>query len=133
MSENNLRIVRRFLDEVWSRGNYGVADELLAENHVHHLGQDELRGPAAVKEFAASLRRAFPDLRFTIEDELADADKVAIRWTASGTHSGQFAGVEATGRRVHYSGIDMFHLRAERIVQVWVQADAATLMEQLIS
>ena len=73
MSENNLRIVRRFLDEVWSQGNYAVADELLAESHVHHLGEDELRGPAAVKEFAASLRSAFPDLRFSIEDELAEA------------------------------------------------------------
>lgn len=133
MSENNLRIVRRFFDEVWSQGNYAVADELLAENHVHHLGEDELRGPAAVKEFAASLRSAFPDLRVSIEDEVADAGKVAIRWTASGTHSGQFAGVEATGRPVHYGGIDMVHLRAGRIVEIWVQADAASLMEQLSS
>lgn len=122
MSHENVEVVRRFFDEVWSQGLFHVIDELLAEDHVHHLGDDELKGPAAVKDLVIYLRLALPDLQFVIDDVVADGDKVAVRWTASGTHSGHSAGIEATGMRVVYSGMDLVHLRDGRIVELWARS-----------
>jgi steroid delta-isomerase-like uncharacterized protein len=76
-------------------------------------------------------RAAFPDLQFVIEDEVADSDKVAVRWTAHGTHRSEFNGVQATGRRVRYGGMDLVHPRDGRIVELCAYADGAALMEQL--
>jgi steroid delta-isomerase-like uncharacterized protein len=131
MSHRNSKTVRRFFDEVLSQGRLDVADELLAQDHIHHLGEDELRGPSAVKELVQGLRAAFPDLQLVIEDEVADSDKVAVRWTAHGTHRSEFNGVQATGRRVGYGGMDLVHLRDGRIVELWAYADGEALMEQL--
>ena len=88
MTDRDLLVVRRFFDELWSQGQLNVADELLVAHHVHHVSGDEMTGPEEVKEFVSYLRGAFPDLRFTIEDEVVAADKIVVRWTAQGTHLG---------------------------------------------
>ena len=129
--EQNAIVVRRFFDEVWTQGRIEAAEELLAPEHVHHLSGADLGGPAEVKALVAWLRSAFPDLRFLIEDEVAAGDKVVIRWTAVGTHLGDFDGLAPTGRVVAWTGIDIVRLQDHRIVELWGNNDALGLREQL--
>jgi steroid delta-isomerase-like uncharacterized protein len=131
LSEENAVIVRRFFDEVWSAGELQVADELVADGHVHHISGGEMRGPEAVKQMVLDLRGAFPDLRFVIEDELVAGDKVVVRWTAHGTHLGAFADIPATGRAVQWTGIDMVQVKDGQIIELWGNNDAIGLVEQL--
>lgn len=131
LSEQNAVVVRRFFDELWNAGLLEAADELLAPNHVHHISGDDMSGPEAVKDLVTYLRSAFPDLRFVIEDELLAGDKVVVRWTAYGTHLGDFGGLSATGRTAHWTGIDIVELQDGRIVELWGNNDGIGLVEQL--
>lgn len=87
-SEENKDISRRADEELFNRGNLSIADELFAPDFVYHdpVSHEEWRGPESVKRYAAMLRVAFPDLHQTIEEQIAEGDKVAYRWTARGTH-----------------------------------------------
>jgi predicted ester cyclase len=127
----NEHVVRKSFDEFWSAGRLELAQELLAPDHVHHIADQDVHGPDAVKEMARSLREAFPDLRFLLEDLLMDADKVAVRWTALGRHAGPLGDLQATGRRARWTGIDLVRLRDGQIVELWASADAMGLYEQL--
>ena len=133
MTEQDLLVVRRFFDELWSQGQLNVADELLAAHHVHHVSGEDMTGPEEVKEFVTYMRVAFPDLRFTIEDEVVAADKVVVRWTAQGTHRGEFMAIPPTGRVVTWTGIDIVRLQDHRIVELWGNNDALGLHDQLSS
>jgi steroid delta-isomerase-like uncharacterized protein len=133
MVPENEAVVRRFMEEVWSEGRLSVAEELVAADHLHHLGDDTLRGPGGIKEAATWLRTAFPDLRFEVDDLISDGDRVVLRWTARGTHRGTFADVAPTGRRVVWTGCDWFRLRSGRLVEAFVLADGGALYDQLTS
>src|SRR5215217_3593959 len=93
MSEQNKAIVRRMIDEILNgQGNLDVADELFAPYYVGHnpASPQDTRGPEGVKEFASMFRSAFPDVHFSVEDQVAEGDKVVTRWRGSGTHQGDF-------------------------------------------
>jgi steroid delta-isomerase-like uncharacterized protein len=134
MSEaTNKAISRRADEELFNRGNLDVADELFAPDFVYHdpaTGED-LSGPESVKRFAAALRAAFPDLHQTIEDQVAEGDRVAYRWTARGTHRGELLGAAPTGNRVTFSGITVARLASGRIEEMWESYDALGLLRQL--
>ncbi len=132
VSENEA-VVRRFMDEVWSDGNLAAIGELVAMDHVHHLGDDDLHGPDGVKGAVSWLRSAFPDLHFEIDDLVSHGDRVVVRWTARGTHEGAFADVAPTGRRVAWVGCDWFRLSAGQLTEAFVVADGGALYEQLTS
>ena len=125
------RTARRFFEELWNEGDLRVAEELIAPDHIHHVGGHELLGPDGVKGAVTWLRTAFPDLRFEIDDMISDGDRAALRWTASGTHLGPFDDLQPTGRRVEWTGADFFRLRGGRIIEVWAIADGGALDEQL--
>jgi predicted ester cyclase len=103
-TEDNKALVRRFYEEVWSNGNYQIADEIFAPDYLRH----DLRptqaapGPEGQKQIARAFRTAFPDLRFDVEMVIAEDDYVVARWTASGTHTGPWGGIEPTGRSVAF-------------------------------
>ena len=97
MVPENEAVVRRFMEELWSEGQLSVADELVAPDHRHHLGDDTLRGPDGIKEAVTWLRTAFSDLSFEVDDVISDGDRVVLRWTARGTHRGTFADVARRG------------------------------------
>lgn len=125
---------RRFFDEVWSGGALDLVDDLFAGNSVGHpSGSDEtVRGPEGVKEYIRGLREGVPDLTVTVEDQLADGDAVATRWTAQGTHDGELLGTEATGRRATVTGITIQRFEAGgRIVEGWTSWDLLGLLQQL--
>jgi steroid delta-isomerase-like uncharacterized protein len=133
VTDENLRIVRRFFDELWNDGQLATATALLGPDHVHHVSGEDLRGPGEVLELVTSLRHAFPDLHFAIEDEVSSGDKVVIRWTATGTHRADLGGVVATHRAVTWTGIDIVRLEGGRIVELWGNNDAMGLFDQLTS
>lgn len=124
-------VVRRFFDQLWNAGDLGCADEVLSPGHVHHIGDYRMEGPDEVAATVARFRTAFPDLHFALEDVVSDGDRVVVRWTATGTHQGEFVGVPATGRHARWTGIDLVRLEEGRIVELWASADGAGLFEQL--
>jgi steroid delta-isomerase-like uncharacterized protein len=133
MSEQNKALVRRSIEDVWNKGNYAVVDELLTSDFVVHTPNpaDEVHGPDGVKQYFAGLREAFPDLHFTIEDQVADGDRVVTRWTARGTHSGPFNGLPPTGRQAVVTGIDIDRVANGKIVECWTSQDTLGLLQQL--
>jgi steroid delta-isomerase-like uncharacterized protein len=132
MVPENESVVRRFFEELWNDGDLDCADDVLAAAHVHHLGDDRLEGPDALKDAVRGFRTAFPDLHFALEDVVSDRDRVVVRWTATGTHEAEFGGILASGKQVRWTGIDLVRLEDGRIVELWASADAAGLFEQLM-
>ena len=132
-TEENKARVRRFYDEVWARGNLDAADELFADEYERHdfRSGDPVPGPEGQKQIAAAFRSAFPDLRWDVDFVIGDADLVAGRWTATGTHLGPWADVAPTGRRMRFSGINVFRFADGKVVEIWNHRDDLGLLEQL--
>ena len=109
MSDQSTSLVRRAVEEVWNRGNYAVVDDTVAGDVVIHLPTpgEEIHGAEGIRQYFATLRGAFPDIHFTIEDQFAAGDRVVTRWLARATHAGAFQGIPATGRQVRVTGIDI--------------------------
>jgi steroid delta-isomerase-like uncharacterized protein len=131
MPQENERLMRRFFEEVWNRGDYAIVDDLLAGDYVGHSPPDEIHGPEGGKRFVAALRGAFPDIHFTIEDQIADGDRVVARWTARGTQTGAFQGLPPTGKQAVATGITIFRVANGKAVEGWTNFDALGLLRQL--
>jgi steroid delta-isomerase-like uncharacterized protein len=132
--EANKRLVERFYDEVWSRGNVGFADEVFADDYVRHDLRPTQATPGAAGQarIAEQFRRAFPDLEWRVDLVLGDRDLVAARWTASGTQTGSWADLPATGKRAVFSGVNIFRFdEGGKVVEIWNHRDDLGLMEQL--
>jgi predicted ester cyclase len=127
MDAGNESVVRRSFEELWNAGDLAVVDDIVAPHHVHHIGDDVRHGPEGVREMAANLREAFPDLHFVLDDLLCDVDRVAVRWTATGTQTGPFLDLEPTGRHARWTGMDMVRLHDGQLVELWANADGAAL------
>jgi steroid delta-isomerase-like uncharacterized protein len=99
VAEQNKELQRYVVEEIWNNGDWEKINELSADDFVIHFptpGED-LRGPEEIKNFLAYTRSAFPDIKFKVVDQIAEGDKVVTRWTAEGTHKGEFKGVPPTG------------------------------------
>ena len=131
MSEHNKRLVRRGIEEVWNRGNLAAVDELVASDFVIHSSPDEIHGPEGAKQYAAMLRAAFPDIHLTIDDQIAEGDRVVTRWTARGTHLGPFQGIPSTGKQVRVTAIDIDRVANGKLVECWTNVDELGLLRQL--
>jgi steroid delta-isomerase-like uncharacterized protein len=134
MSEENKTVARRFLEELYNQGgNLDAADEIFAPNYIGHVaGFEDLHGAEAVKQFAATYRQAFPDIQNTIEDVVAEGDKVTTRWTTNATHQGETEAFgPPTGNRVEITGMTIGRFAEGKIVEEWTNFDALGLMQQL--
>ena len=133
MSEqDNKTVVRRYYDEVLNQRNIDLLDELAVEDYVEHdpfPGQGN--GLADLKARVAGLCAAFDPLRFTIEDITAEGDKVVVRWTNAGTHSGSFMGMPATGKDFGIAGIDIHVVTGGKLAEHWHVVDQLAQMQQL--
>ncbi len=112
-----------------------MVDELFASDYVLHdpgVPEGELRGPEAFKDqWVSMFRTAFPDLQITIEDQIAEGDKVASRYTSRGTHQGELMGIPATGKRVEVTGTIISRFAEGKIVEEWNNFDVMGMMQQL--
>lgn len=120
MEIENARLARRWFEEVWNERRTETIDELLLEDSVCHSEAGTLRGKEAFKERThAAFLSAFPDMRMTVEAILAEGDDVAVRWLATGTHSGDGLGFEATGRVVSFRGTTWIRFAGGKMVEGW--------------
>jgi predicted ester cyclase len=126
----NKAIARRFFDEIWNKGNFGVIDEHIAVNFVEHFPGME-SGREGFRRTAALFRKAFPDLELIIHDEIAEADRVVHRWTWKATHKGELYGMAPTGKHVEFSGMVIVRLEGVEIVERWTSLDMLGLLQQL--
>ena len=131
MSEQNKTLARRWFEDLLSRGNLDVANEILSAEFVDHLTHEDERGLEELKHYVTIYRNAFPDIQDTVEDIVAEGDKVVVRWTSDGTHQGEFMGVAPTGRHVRFTGMRLFRIAENKIVESWVNIDERGLQEQL--
>src|SRR5579859_725306 len=118
-SARNRKTILRFFNEVMALGSLGVLDELAVddyEDHVALAGQDP--GRAGLKQRVATIRAAF-EPRQELHDVIVDGDRVAVRWTLRGTHTGPFIGMPATGRPVEFDGVDLYAMREGRMAAHW--------------
>src|SRR5271170_734576 len=104
---NNKAIVRRLYEEVWNKRRLDVVDELISPSHALNdpITSGSQMGPDLYKRRVVELTTGFPDLRFTIEDMIAEKGKVGVSWTISGTHQGEFLDIPATGSKICAEGI----------------------------
>jgi len=131
MSEQNKTIDRRFF-ELLKTGDLSVADEIVALNYVNHNpAHGQAPGREGLKAFATLFSTAFPDCHFTIEDQIAEGDNVVSRFTMTGTHQSEFAGVPATGKPVNMTGISIHRVTGGQIQEGWLNFDALGMMQQL--
>lgn len=133
MSEQNKALARRAL-ELFSAGDLDQMDALVSEDAVDHDAQNpnrDIHGPEGAKRTAAIYRSAFPDLRITIEDQIAEGDKVVTRWTAVGTQDGDLPGFPASGRTSTITGIGIDRIDGGKIVETWGNWDTLGMMQQL--
>jgi steroid delta-isomerase-like uncharacterized protein len=127
--EENKAVVRRFVDEVFVRGSGEVVDELVADDFVGHTWGNADRD--GLRAAMGRVAQALADVAFTIEDVIAEGDRVAVRLTASGRQVGEFMGRPATGRSYEIGEIHVFRLRDGRIVEHWHQHDQLGMLRQL--
>ena len=132
MTQDNSAIVRRFVDEVINQGKMGSAEEFVWEDVVEKVplpGQGP--GLEGLKDVLRGMRSAFPDIDFSIKEQVCEGDKVVSRFEWTGTHKAEFMGVPATGRQVRVWGVVIDRLEAGRIKDTRILMDALGLMMQL--
>jgi steroid delta-isomerase-like uncharacterized protein len=131
MSEQNKTLARRWFEDLFSQGDLDVAEEILSAGFLDHLPREEERGIEELKHYVSIYRSAFPDIEDTVEEIVAEADKVVVRWRSRGTHLGEFMGVAPTGRDVTFTGMRLFRIAENKIAESWVNIDERGLQEQL--
>ena len=130
MSEENKALCRRLVEEGWNKHNLALLDELYADCVYYNPATGEIKGEA-LKQFLASMLAAFPDIRFTIEDLVAEGDKVVTRWSCTGTHQGEFMGLAPTGKQLTPSALDIFRIVEGKVVEERVEFDTLRFFQQL--
>ena len=132
MAGENKAVVRRVIEEIVNGGNLALADTLVAPNYIYHgPGGLEFRGPEGFRQLVSVYRTAFPDLRLTIDDIIAEDDKVVVRWTGRGTHRGDLAGIAPTGRSTTVTGMIISRLAEGKVVEDFESFDELELLRQL--
>ncbi|MGB8414016.1 MAG: ester cyclase [Candidatus Binatus sp.] len=137
MSKEAKAVVRRFVEQVQDQHRLEFIDELFDPEYIDHATPGGMP-PAAVKnpvdgfrQFFSGMLSAFPDLRVTVEDQIAEGDKVVTRKQFRGTHSGPFWGVAPSGKRLELEVIDIFRVRKGRLAEHWAQLDVMALLRQI--
>jgi steroid delta-isomerase-like uncharacterized protein len=133
-AEENKAVVRREMAELFNHtGNLDAVEEVIAPNYVsHEPTSGETRGIEGARQFAATFREAFPDLQNTIEDMVAEGDKVVVRFRARGTHQGETEAFgPPTGKSMEITGITIKRVSEGKIVEAWTNFDAMGMMQQL--
>ena len=132
-AEQNKALTARFVEELFNKGNIGIVNEISTPDFIEHeqLPPGIPSDREGVKVLTSMLRSAFPDFKATIDDILAEGDKVVIRQTWSGTQKGEFMGVPPTGRSVSFGVIDIVRFSGGKFVEHWGLMDSMSLMQQL--
>jgi predicted ester cyclase len=135
MSEANKETIRRIYDEALNQGKLDVADELVDESFQLHdfVSTPRPTGPEALRTIVRQLHTAYPnDLKFTIEDLVAEGDKVVVRWTQRGTHEGEyFGGIPATGLKIEQQAIVIYRVVDGKVTDLWSLTGQVDVVQQM--
>ena len=129
-TEQNKANDRRLIEGL-NQGNVNLLDELMVLNFVDHEASTTMQGLEAFKQFVSAYLTAFPDLHFTIEDQIAEEDKTTLRYTARGTHRGDLMGIPPTGKQVTVTGIFITRWANGKAEESWLNFDALGMLQQL--
>jgi predicted ester cyclase len=132
-SPSTTDLVRRFFTDILNGKRAATAEDILAVDFtVHHPAfPASIRGAAALLSLVGGFRAGFPDLEYTVAETIAEGDRAAVRWLATGTHDGVFLNIQPTHRRVTVVGADVFHAAGGRLTATWVNSDFFGLFQQL--
>jgi len=131
ITEKNKAVLPR-AEELWNTGDLAIADEIFATDFVNHdPSAPDVRDLETYKGFIAVTRAGFPDFHVTIEDIIAEGDKVASRWTARGTHQGELIGIPPTGKQATWTGMTIYRFAGGKIVEAWWSKDMLSMLIQL--
>jgi len=131
VEEQNKKLIVRLIEEM-DKGNFDIFDELSSDDYVCHFSWiPEALNREARKQFMKATMVSFPDFNHTIEDVIAQGDKVVIRLTNRGTHKGAFRGIPPTGKEIEYTAIFVGRFVDGKVVETWVEANILGLMTQL--
>jgi steroid delta-isomerase-like uncharacterized protein len=131
MSEENKAVVHRWV-EAFNEGNLDAVDELVTDSYVRHdPNAPEVRGPEEEKRLIVMYRSAFPDLHFTVEDMVAEGDKVATRIGIRATHRGELLGIPATEKQLAFTAMELYRIANGKIDEQWVNVDTLGMMQQI--
>jgi steroid delta-isomerase-like uncharacterized protein len=132
MSQANKDILRRFYAEFWNAGNADAIDALVADDFVDHQAVPGMpTGKAGFADLIRLWHTGFPDMSETVEDLIAEGDRVVGRFTFRGTHTGEFMGIPPTGRKVSMTGIDIVRIRDGQIAEFWYAEQLHDMLRQL--
>ncbi len=127
--ESNKSVVRKWIEQGWNKHNVAVIDETYASNFVQHGGGPDVNSADELKTFVADYFKAFPNLTFTIDDLVAEGDRVVWRFVGTATHNGPLMGIPASGRTVAVPGIVVFRMANDRIAEGWVNLDMLGMLQ----
>lgn len=132
MSNPDIRqLVRRYIEEVWNRGDLAALEALTLPGFMYHLGGQPARDRDALAQFIRGTHVAFPAWRVEILDLIVEGNRAAVRWAGQVTHGGPFRGIPPTGRRIAVSGINVYEVSEGRIAAEWEQTDSLGMLQQM--
>ena len=135
MSAENKTLACCVREQIWNREDLSVADQIINANCVSHVSDpitpDFGTGPEGYKKLVTFYRSAFPDAHMTIDDIVAEGDKVMVRWTARATHKGQLLNLAPTNKQITVTGIDVYRISGGKIEESWINWDALGFLQQL--
>src|SRR5262245_66661454 len=126
--DENKRSVEKLFDAGFNQGDLALIDQLVGPEYVGPLGE---KGPAGFRGIVVGLRTGFPDIHYTIDDLVAEGDRVAVRWHWTGTHSGAFRAFPATGKTFSNPGVGIFHFKDGKIVAAVLETDRLGFLQQM--
>ena len=131
-TEENKALSRRVIEELINEQKPALADELIDTNFVDHgIAGKGFKGPEGFKQYVTTLITAFPDLRLTIDDMVAEGDRVVMRLTARDTHNGDFMGIAPTGKKIAVQAMGIDRFAGGKAVELWLSIDGAGILQQL--
>jgi len=130
--EQNKALARRWLDEVWSKGNLTIVDEDFAPEFTFNYADPGVSSDReGYKKTVNAWRTTFANMTFTLDDIVAEGNKVAIRWTGRSTHKGEFMGIAPTGKQTTGTGVSFLRVAGGKVVEEWSEWDMLSLLQQI--
>ncbi len=131
-AEENKALGRRWVEEIWDKANLAAFDELLAPEFVcNYAPPDVPHGPEGYRQTVNLYHTASPDMHYMVDEMVAEGDKVAVRWTGSGTHKGDLMGIAPTGKQLTITGISILRIASGKIIEEWGEMDMLGALQQL--
>jgi len=131
MTEQDRDLGRRWFEEVWNKGRREAIEEMLLPESVVHEGGVDTTGADGFYPFYDRLKAAFSEIHIEIDDSMADGDKVCVRWTFTGKHTGVGLGMDPTGAALQVTGISILRVAGGKMIEGWQNWDMLGLMEQI--